>query len=171
MFVNQSNDLTEGHKHRTMRSDNEDGTELQPMVRREYGLWTCLPAAVCLYVLRRKDVDCCVFWCFTATNISLHCFQSSGTPLLVQNGRMKYLHSSFFLLSSVPSRGWEKSDNCKVMGEQSSLDSPSHACCRKVRTAAGCLILWTLSRTVKLELRCLPFLLPPPPPWHILYSN
>lgn len=31
MFVNQSNDLTEGHKHRTMRSDNEDGTELQPM--------------------------------------------------------------------------------------------------------------------------------------------
>ncbi|XP_047923220.1 choline transporter-like protein 3 isoform X2 [Anser cygnoides] len=38
MFVNQSNNLTEGHKHRTMRCDNEDGTELQPMVRREYGL-------------------------------------------------------------------------------------------------------------------------------------
>ncbi|XP_035393302.1 choline transporter-like protein 3 isoform X4 [Cygnus atratus] len=31
MFVNQSNNLTQGHKHRTMRCDNEDGTELQPM--------------------------------------------------------------------------------------------------------------------------------------------
>lgn len=31
MFVNQSNNLTKGHKHRTMRCDNEDGTELQPM--------------------------------------------------------------------------------------------------------------------------------------------
>uniref|UniRef100_A0A8B9P4A4 Choline transporter-like protein n=1 Tax=Apteryx owenii TaxID=8824 RepID=A0A8B9P4A4_APTOW len=39
-FVNQSNKLTEGQNHRSMKpfQDNEDGTELQPMVRQEYRL-------------------------------------------------------------------------------------------------------------------------------------
>ncbi|XP_031410624.1 choline transporter-like protein 3 [Meleagris gallopavo] len=31
MFVNQNNKLTDRQKHRSMRRDSEDGTELQPM--------------------------------------------------------------------------------------------------------------------------------------------
>ncbi|OXB81485.1 UNVERIFIED_CONTAM: hypothetical protein H355_004391 [Colinus virginianus] len=40
MFVNQNNKSTDRQKHRSMRRDSEDGTELQPMVRQECGLGT-----------------------------------------------------------------------------------------------------------------------------------
>lgn len=44
--MSQSNKLTEGRKHRNTRpfQDNEDGTELQPMVRQEHGICFYLPA-------------------------------------------------------------------------------------------------------------------------------
>lgn len=54
----------------------------------------------------------CISRCPTATNVlypvscfSFYCFPSSGNPLLVQNGWIKYLFSSFFPFPSVPSRG------------------------------------------------------------------
>uniref|UniRef100_A0A8C4UN93 Choline transporter-like protein n=1 Tax=Falco tinnunculus TaxID=100819 RepID=A0A8C4UN93_FALTI len=47
-FVSQSNKLTEGQKHRSVRpfQDNEDGMELQPMVRLECEIRISLPANV-----------------------------------------------------------------------------------------------------------------------------
>lgn len=50
MFVNQNNKLTDRQKHGSMRRGSEDGTELQPMVRQECRLGTCLPADVLVFV-------------------------------------------------------------------------------------------------------------------------
>uniref|UniRef100_A0A803V5P6 Choline transporter-like protein n=1 Tax=Ficedula albicollis TaxID=59894 RepID=A0A803V5P6_FICAL len=58
-FVSQSNKLTDGQKHRSTRplQDNEDGTELQPMVRQEHGIWIYLPANVFAFMSQEERME------------------------------------------------------------------------------------------------------------------
>lgn len=148
--MSQSNKLTEGQNHRSTRpfQDNEDGTELQPMVRQKHGICIYLPANVLAFMFQEEGME--VIKYLLTSHSNKYAVPSSLFFLLLlsllrkPSASAKWMgqifFSSFFTFHILPSRGRDSLACGKGVEDKCYSESLSHACCSKVRRVVRCLI-------------------------------